>query len=157
MICYTTVATFNMSLSDEVGACTDRHVLRIPCCGRHCCTGDRNFFPCLCCLCMLLLHLLTLCSCVGLLWWGELRGECPHRGSLGSSLCCSRCWLRFLCFYWVAIAATRRIFCICLFRAFPMQVAVSVPQTSRGYLAFGPHVAKVLTVLALLKASLSSV
>jgi hypothetical protein len=57
--------------------------------------------------------------------------------------------------YWGAIAATRTIFCIVLFGAFPMQVATTTPQTSSGLLAVGPDMAKVLAVLC--KASLSSV
>jgi hypothetical protein len=35
---------------------------------------------------LLLLSILTQCSCVGLLWCGELREERPPRGSVGSSL-----------------------------------------------------------------------
>jgi hypothetical protein len=39
----------------------------------------------------------------------------------------------------------------------PMQVATSAPQTSRGLLAVGPDMAKVLAVTDFRKASLSSV
>jgi hypothetical protein len=38
-----------------------------------------------------------------------------------------------------------------------MQVATNAPQTSRGLLAVGPYMAKGLIVVALRKASLSSV
>jgi hypothetical protein len=38
-----------------------------------------------------------------------------------------------------------------------MALAITIPQTSRGLLAVGPHMAKVLAVIALCKASLSSV
>jgi hypothetical protein len=38
-----------------------------------------------------------------------------------------------------------------------MQVATTAPQTSNGLLAIGPDIAKVLTVVALHKASLSFV
>jgi hypothetical protein len=37
-----------------------------------------------------------------------------------------------------------------------MQVATTTPQTSRGLLAVGPDMAKVLTAVALRKSSLSS-
>jgi hypothetical protein len=65
--------------------------------------------------------------------------------------------MRFLSFYYGAIAVPQRRFCICLFRAFPMQVVTTAPQTSNGLLAIGPDIAKVLTVVALHKASLSFV
>jgi hypothetical protein len=54
-------------------------------------------------------------------------------------------------------AATRHNFCIRLFGAFPMQVATTTTQISRGLLAVRPDMAKVLAVVALRKASLSSV
>jgi hypothetical protein len=38
-----------------------------------------------------------------------------------------------------------------------MQVATTIPQTPRGLLAAGPDMAKVLTVVALRKSSLSSI
>jgi hypothetical protein len=38
-----------------------------------------------------------------------------------------------------------------------MQVATTAPQTNRGFLALGPDMAKALTVVALRKASLSSI
>jgi hypothetical protein len=63
----------------------------------------------------------------------------------------------FLSVYYGAIAANQLRFCIHLFGAFPMQVATTIPQTSRGLLAVGPDMAKVLAVVALHKASLSSV
>jgi hypothetical protein len=53
-----------------------------------------------------------------------------------------------------AVAAARRI---CLFRAFPVQEATTAPQTSMGLLPFGPDMAERLAVVALRKASLSSV
>jgi hypothetical protein len=89
-ICCTTVAIFNMLLLVKLGACTKRPVLRISCRGRCYCMGAHKLFPYVCgacgcwCLCVL-----TQCSCIGLLWWGEPREECPLRGSLGRSLCCS--------------------------------------------------------------------
>jgi hypothetical protein len=42
---------------------------------------------------------------------------------------------------------------VIFFGAFPMQVATTTPQTSRGLLAVGPDIAKVLAVVALCKAS----
>jgi hypothetical protein len=65
--------------------------------------------------------------------------------------------MRFLSFYLGAIAANLRRFCICLFGAFPMQVATTTTQTSTELLRVGPDVAKILEVVALRKASLSSV
>jgi hypothetical protein len=59
--------------------------------------------------------------------------------------------------YWCSIAAAQRRFCICFFRTFPMQVATTAPQTSRGLLTVDPDMAKALPVVALCKASLSSV
>jgi hypothetical protein len=56
--------------------------------------------------------------------------------------------MRFLFFSYDAIAATRRRFYICLFWAFPMQVATTAPRTSSGLLALGPDMAKVLAVIA---------
>jgi hypothetical protein len=47
--------------------------------------------------------------------------------------------------------------CILLFWAFLMLVATTAPQTLRGLLAVGPDIARVLEVVALRKASLSSV
>jgi hypothetical protein len=44
-----------------------------------------------------------------------------------------------------------------LFRAFPMQVATTSPQTSRGLLPAGPYMAKVLAVVVLREASLRSI
>jgi hypothetical protein len=44
-----------------------------------------------------------------------------------------------------------------LFRAFPMQEAVTAPQTSTELLAVGPDVAKVFAVVALSTASLSPI
>jgi hypothetical protein len=69
MICCITVATFNMSLLDKLRACTDRPVFWISCCGRCCCcrTGGRKLFPCLRCLWLVELRILTQCSYVGLL------------------------------------------------------------------------------------------
>jgi hypothetical protein len=120
------------------------------------------------CLWLPVLRVLTQCSCSGLLWWGELRKVRPPRGSLGSWLCSSPLqfsfrmvaasmwsWMRFLSFYLGAIAAARRRFCICLFRAFPMQVVTTTPQTSKRLLAVGPDTAKILAVVALRKTSLS--
>jgi hypothetical protein len=47
-------------------------------------------FPiCLRCLWLLVLCVLKQCSCVELLWWGELREKRPPRSSFGSSLCSS--------------------------------------------------------------------
>jgi hypothetical protein len=48
-------------------------------------------------------------------------------------------------------------FYICLFRAFPVEMATTTQQTLRGLLAVGPDMAKVLVAVALCKASLSSV
>jgi hypothetical protein len=113
MICCTTMATFIVSLLVKLRAYTDRPVQWITCCGRCCCTRCRTLFPSVCracgCWC---LSVLTQCSCVGLLWWDELREERFPRGSLGSSLCSSSlqlssrmaaasvwCWVRFLSFY----------------------------------------------------------
>jgi hypothetical protein len=119
---------------------------------------------------LLVLTVLMQCGCIGLLWWGELREEHPPRRSLGSSLCSSPLqfsfhmaaasvwhWMSFLSFYKGAAAATQHRFCIRPFGAFPMQVATTAPQTSRGLFAVGPDMAKVLAVVALHKASLSSV
>jgi hypothetical protein len=63
----------------------------------------------------------------------------------------------FLCFYLGAIAATRRAFCIRIFRALSTQMTTTAPQTSRELLAFGPDMANVLAVVALHKPILSSV
>jgi hypothetical protein len=65
--------------------------------------------------------------------------------------------MMFLSIYLGSLAAARRRFCIRLFRAFSVQVATTAPQTSRGVLAVGPDIAKVLAVVALHKANLSSV
>jgi hypothetical protein len=43
------------------------------------------------------------------------------------------------------------------FRAFPMQVATTAQQISRGMLTVGPDMVKVLAAVALCKANLSSV
>jgi hypothetical protein len=66
-------------------------------------------------------------------------------------------WMRFLSFYWGAIAVARHRFCIYLFGALPMQVATTAQQTLCKLLAGDPDMAKVLAVIALLKASLSFV
>jgi hypothetical protein len=107
---------------------------------------------------------------VRLLWWGENRDENPPRGSLCSSLCSppllfsSRTfaasiwlWVRFLSFYWDAIAVDRRRFCIYLFKTFLLEVTTTAPQTSRGLLVVRPDMTKVLAVLAMRKASPTSV
>jgi hypothetical protein len=65
--------------------------------------------------------------------------------------------MRFLSFYYGAMAAILCRFFILLFGVFLIQVATITPQTSRGLLAVGPDMAKVLAVVALRKASLSSV
>jgi hypothetical protein len=69
MICFTTVAIFNMSSLVELGACSDRPILWISCCGRCCCMGCHKLFPCLQRLWLLVLRVLMQLSCVGLLWW----------------------------------------------------------------------------------------
>jgi hypothetical protein len=58
--------------------------------------------------------------------------------------------------YVAAPAAPRRSW-IYLSSAFPKQVTTTAPQTSRGFLAVGPDIAKIFAVAALCKASLSSV
>jgi hypothetical protein len=102
---------------------------------------------CLRCLRLLVLVVLTQCSCVvGMLWWGELREERPLWESLRSSMWSSPLqfsfrmaessiwrWIRFLSYYG-AIAETRLRMYIRLLGAFPMQVATTVVQTSRNYL-----------------------
>jgi hypothetical protein len=65
--------------------------------------------------------------------------------------------MRFASFYLGEIAAARSGFCICPFKAFPMQVATTAPETSKGLLAVGPDMAKMLAGVALRKASLSSI
>jgi hypothetical protein len=60
----TTVATFNLSLSDQLGACTDRPIFWMSCCGRYCGTGCQSLSPSICGACG---------CCIGLFWWGELR------------------------------------------------------------------------------------
>jgi hypothetical protein len=65
--------------------------------------------------------------------------------------------MRFLSFHQGAITTSQRRFCIRLFRTFPMQVATTTPQISRGLLVVGPDMAKVLIVVALRKSSLSSI
>jgi hypothetical protein len=132
--------------------------------------GPQAFPICLHCLWLLLLRVSTQCSCIGLLWWGELRGERPPRWFLGSSLCSSPLqfffrmaaapiwrWTKFTSFYYGAIVAARRKSRICLFRAFPMQVTTTATQTLRGLLTVGPDMAKVLAVVVLRKASVNSV
>jgi hypothetical protein len=84
-----------VSLLGELGVCTGRPVFwnsMLP-------HGVPQAFPiCLQCLWLLVLSVLTQCSCVGLLWWGELWEERPPRGSLGSSLCSSPfAWLQPRC------------------------------------------------------------
>jgi hypothetical protein len=64
--------------------------------------------------------------------------------------------MRFL-FSQGAVAAARRRFVICLFRAFPMQEAASAQKTWRGLLAVGPDMAELFSLETLRKASLSSV
>jgi hypothetical protein len=59
--------------------------------------------------------------------------------------------------YYGAIAAAQLSFYFCLFRAFHVQVATIAPQTSRGLLAVGPDMAKILEAVILHKANLSSV
>jgi hypothetical protein len=48
--------------------------------------GPKAFSICLWCLWLLMLSVLTQCSCETLLWWGELREERPAIGSIGNSL-----------------------------------------------------------------------
>jgi hypothetical protein len=168
MIWCTTVVT--VSLLDKLGAHTDRPLFWSSCCGRYCCMGCRTLFPSVCNACGCWCWLSMQCSFVGLLWWGALREERPPRGFLGSSLCSSPMqfsfcvaassvwrWMRFLSFYWGAIAATCHRFCINFFGAFPMQVVTTTPQTSRGLLAIGPDMARVLAFVELHEPSLSSV
>jgi hypothetical protein len=128
---------------------------------------DPQDFPiCLPCLWLLMLRVLTQCSCEGLLWWGELRKEHPPGGSLGSSLCSSPlqfsfrtaaasvwCYMRFLSFSYGEVVAARCRFC-CLFRVFPMQEATTATQAWWRLSALGPDMAKVLAVVGTLKAML---
>jgi hypothetical protein len=65
--------------------------------------------------------------------------------------------MSFLFFYWGAISAALRRFSVRLFGAFSMQVATTTPQTLKRFLAAGPDMAKILAVVALPKAILSSV
>jgi hypothetical protein len=158
-----------VSLLDELGACTDRH-FSISCSGRCCCTEVAHFSHLSAMRVFLVLRVLEKCSCVGLFWWGEFREERPPRGFLGSLSCSLPLqlsfrmsaaliwrWMRFLSFYQGAIAAARRRFCICLLRTFPIQVAITTQRTSRELLVVGSDITKVLAVVALRKASLSSV
>jgi hypothetical protein len=51
---------------------------------------------------------------------------------------------------------TIKVDTVFVFTEFPVQVATTAPETPRELLAFGPDVARVLAVVALGKASLSS-
>jgi hypothetical protein len=88
-----------------------------------------------------MLRVLTRCSCVGRLWWGEFREERSPRGSLRRSLCssplqssfreaASSIWrrTRFLPVCWAAIATATATNYICLFRTLPMQLATGTPR-----------------------------
>jgi hypothetical protein len=137
--CCIAVATFNVSLLDCLYSQTCSLNFLLWQMLLH--EGLQALPICLRCLWLLLLRVLTQCGCAGLLWWGELREECPPRGSLGSSSCCSPLqfsyrmaaasiwrWRRFLSFCYGTIAAGWRGFCNRLFGAFPMQVATTAPQ-----------------------------
>jgi hypothetical protein len=65
--------------------------------------------------------------------------------------------MRFFSFYQAAIAAAWCRFCICLFSVFPMQVATTAPQTSKGLLTVDPEMAKVQAAVGLHKAMLSPI
>jgi hypothetical protein len=73
MICRTTVATFNLSLSDELGLYRQTRFLNF--------LLWLHAFPiCLRCLWLLYLRVLTRCSCTGPLWWGELKRKTSSQG-----------------------------------------------------------------------------
>jgi hypothetical protein len=61
---------------------------------------------------------------------------------------------KFLSVYWGATAASRRRWNICLYRAFPVEVATTAPWTSRGLLAVGPDMTEVLAAGALYDSTL---
>jgi hypothetical protein len=169
MICCTRVATFKVIVRRTESLYGQTYSV-ISYRGRCCCTGSPHAFPiCLRCLWLLVLRVLTQCNCTGPLWWDELREDRSPNGSLGNLLCSSPLqfyfrmaaasvwhWMRFISIYWGAIAAPRRRFCIHTFGAFPMQVATTALQTTRGLLAVGPDMAELLSVEAPRKASLSS-
>jgi hypothetical protein len=70
----------------------------------------------------------------------------------------SVCWVRILSFYYGAIATAPRRFCIRQLRTFSMHAATIVTQTLRGgLLPVGSGMSKVVAVVAMRKASLSSV
>jgi hypothetical protein len=105
---------------------------------------------------LLVLRVLTQCTYVGLLQWGELTKERPLRGSLGNLLYFSPfsspfAWLQTLSDAgWSFSPSTGvklqqlGVGSVFLFGASPMQVATTAQQTSRGLLAVGPDMDKVL-------------
>jgi hypothetical protein len=68
MICYTTVVIFNVSLLDELGACTDRPILNFLLWQMLLHEEAQTFPMCLRCLWLLGLCVLMQCNCIGLLW-----------------------------------------------------------------------------------------
>jgi hypothetical protein len=69
MICRTTVATFNLSLSDELGGPVLTARFQKFLLWQMLLNGVLHAFPfCPRCLWLLVLSILTQCSCVGLLW-----------------------------------------------------------------------------------------
>jgi hypothetical protein len=69
MICCTTVAIFNVSLLVKLGACTDRPVLWISCCGRCCYMWVHKLIPYVCgthgCCCWVPWHRAAAKDCSG--------------------------------------------------------------------------------------------
>jgi hypothetical protein len=166
--CCTAVATLNVSLLGELETCTDRLVSWIACYGRCCCTVSAGFSIRLRCLWLLVLRVLTQCSCIGLLWRVELREEPSRRRSLTARPPVSFAVLAHgcnLCTTFDKISLLlQRCNCSILtyilylsFQSTPYAGGHHPPRISRGLLEVVPDMANILAVVTMQKASLSPV